>query len=82
MIKVCKICGNEFETEVKRQQMCGSIECRREYQMQIWRKSKEKSARKRNKSNAKKITDLAVEARKHGMTYGQYVAKMYLEGVK
>lgn len=39
---------------------------------------KPKKKPRTKKSNMKSITDIAVEARKAGMTYGQYVAKMGL----
>lgn len=84
MIKQCKVCGKEFEAD-KHQRRCCSDECR-----EINKKENERIAslryrelrmKKRKKAeNQQKIIDIAVEARKQGMTYGQYVAKMYLEG--
>ncbi len=83
MTKICKICSKEFESNNKRREMCGSVECRREYQSQLWRKKQGAAVKKTKKNNnTKKIVDIAVEARKHGMSYGQYVAKLYLEGVR
>lgn len=38
------------------------------------RKEKKENAKKRKK-NTQKIIDISVEAKKQGMSYGQYVAK-------
>lgn len=83
MIRNCKICGKEFETNGTPAKCC-SKECSAENNRQNGKaKYKEyyekRKAKKIKKSNMKQIVDLTVEARRHGMTYGQYVAKMYLE---
>ena len=82
--KVCTICGKEFIAHNKATKMCSDA-CRsiREKQLGKIREEKHKKeaekARKKKKKKKKgnPLVDMAVQARKHGMTYGQYVG--YLE---
>ena len=81
MEKVCIICGEMFETDSNRQKICNSIECKKENQRRESMRRRGKIDRKKY-NNRQKIVDLTVEARAHGMTYGQYVAQLYLKGEK
>lgn len=67
----CIICGRKFELTSPNKKTC-SLKCRRERERKLdnIRYSKKKHEAKKNLS----IVDIAVEARKRGMTYGQYVA--------
>lgn len=58
--------------------VCENKDCRRTNRLQVQReyRLKMKEESKTKKRSKKSITDIAVEARKAGMTYGQYVAKM------
>lgn len=80
MIKICKICGKEFETN--RNKICCSKACMRENNRLLCadNNNKVKAEKTRVKRNMKSIIDLTVEAREHGMSYGQYVAQMYMKG--
>lgn len=81
--KICIICGKEFTTT--RDAKCCSKECRDKRNVQkqsenYERKQKEikKNGKKKKqlpKTNHEKIADIAIAARKEGLTYGQYVAK-------
>lgn len=77
--KTCKICGKTFEGWNKDQKYC-SVECKKINDRAVqekYRKSlKEKEALAAKKRMA--INDINEEARKQGMTYGQYVAMMNL----
>lgn len=85
-IRECKICGKEFT--VKTNAVCCSPECRKKNKNKLSKDSYEKSyhpkIKKRKsklKSNREEIDALTVEAWKSGkLSYGQYVAKMYMEG--
>lgn len=84
----CIVCGSEFEKK-RSDHICCSKKCRNRYNS---KQSKERVAKHKEKKkqemmreavrmskkgeNHHKIADIAIEARKHGMTYGQYVAKM------
>lgn len=84
-IGVCIICGKEYEQR-KITQKCCSEECRgvltKQQRKILNQKHNEKRKVKKSveipKTNAEKIAELEEEARKHGMRYGQYVAKMGL----
>ena len=71
--KTCKICGNEYETAAHNQKYCGD-ECRAAQKTKNYMPMKMSAYKKR----AKDLNDIATEARKAGMTYGQYVAQMGL----
>ena len=79
----CKICGKQFTANTVRKMLC-SEECKRENRI---RKATEYNKKiKEIKENAKKekeqretIVDIAVEAKKAGMTYGQYTAMLIMQ---
>lgn len=86
-MKICIICGKEFVPKNHKSRMC-SPECRRIRSMELARdqrkqqkaskpeKAKQPRRRKqKEKTNHDKIADIAIAARKEGLTYGQYVAK-------
>ena len=76
-IKECKICGNTFETSGSR--ITCSPECAKANQRNLAKESNRKRSGipvKKFKRNTA-VKDMAAEARKHGMTYGQYVGMMY-----
>ena len=83
--KKCVICGTEF-MPIKGTQLCCSKECRAKRDVQIkelWyeEQRKKKDAENRKlipKSNYEEIVDVAIAARKEGLSYGQYVAKYKL----
>lgn len=79
MVKVCIICGEKFETDCGRQKICDDIECKKENARREDLRRRGKIDRKKH-NNRQKIVDLTVEARAHGMSYGQYVAQLYLKG--
>jgi ribosomal protein L37E len=72
--RLCRRCGNEFQTTHNSKMYC-SDRCYRDAQNS--RKREETQSRKKQRKNVTLI-DLTVEARKHGMSYGQYVARMGL----
>lgn len=66
--RLCKNCGNQFLTMHNSKAYC-SDECVKAM------KRKRKAAERNGKKNKNKsLRELTVEARKHGMSYGQYVA--------
>lgn len=84
MFKVtCKICGKEFIANSNQRSLC-SDKCKEENKLRIAReralkREKENNMEKYHKENRKAIVDLAVEARKAGMTYGQYTAMLMMK---
>lgn len=68
--RYCKQCSKKFEPNSCKQIFCGDI-CRRRYYSIERDKLAAERAAKKNLS----LTDIAIEARKAGMTYGEYVAK-------
>ena len=78
---VCKICGKEFIAHTARRKLC-SDECKRENN--IINATEHNKKIKEIKENAKKeqretIVDIAVRARKAGMTYGQYTSMLMMQ---
>lgn len=80
---VCKICGKEFIAHTALRKLC-SDECKRENN--IINATEHNKKIKEIKENAKKekeqratIVDIAVKARKAGMTYGQYTAMLMMQ---
>lgn len=81
-VAVCEICGKLFNRRTGNQKYC-CTECGKEANrrnvMRLGRKYRSKKieqgrrTKKKVKESQKKIDELAVEARKHGMSYGQYV---------
>jgi hypothetical protein len=88
-LRACNICGEMFQPSRTTHNFC-SQKCRKKhfkiqnkgyYAKQLERKRIERGLKqemRNKKTNHDKIADIAIEARKHGMTYGQYVAKMGL----
>ena len=77
----CEICGNEFTTN-RTNTVCCSKEC----QIRSNRKMNGESClkyvkKKREQYKGKSITEIAVEASKEGLTYGQKQAQEYAEQV-
>ena len=66
--RLCRQCGKEFQTEHNSKMYCAH-ECYREAQNNLHREK-----RKKKKPMNLSLRELTVEARKHGMSYGQYVA--------
>ena len=83
-ITACKRCGKEFGSMDRKRKYC-SRECYKsqckdfdlEYKNTNYKKIKPQSV-KRKKNKQQELIDITVAARKVGMTYGQYVAKMGL----
>lgn len=71
----CAVCGKEFISSGTGRKYC-SDECKKEARRQRDKARYEKNNPNRNRS----LVEMAVEAREHGMTYGQYV--VYLESKK
>lgn len=71
----CAVCNKLYIATRGNAKYC-SAECRREvdYASKRAYKAEHKKPRKKKQS----ITEIAIEARKAGMTYGQHVAKMGL----
>lgn len=86
-IRICAVCGKSFEAH-RETEVCCSKECkdeRRREQIRSYRRDKaqekkfeEQKKKKQVSRNKNSLTEIAIEARKAGMTYGQYVAKMGL----
>ena len=68
MNKVCKICGNDFISTCHNKAYC-SEDC-----MIHGRRNLERLRKMKRKKQSNSVVDIAIEARKHGMSYGQYVA--------
>ena len=76
--KKCEVCGKEF-TAYKKTQICCSAECaeerKRRKSLEYQRQKKEKRKIEKIEPNKDRITEMETEARRNGLTYGQYVAK-------
>lgn len=74
----CICCGESFLTRQKSRLYC-SEECRKKY----WDELRRLTYKKKH-SNAvnEELVEVAAEARDAGMTYGQYVAKKYMEELR
>lgn len=89
--RICPVCGKEFEPQNSNQKYC-SHDCRLQVKIQdaadrrktFWQEVKDENEKIKKKNYRKKpkqtVIDVAVLARQHGMTYGQYVAQMYRRG--
>ena len=77
-VKTCHICGKRF-IGYNATKYCG-LECSRVANRDRNKRfhENEKVRKRKANSNETAIVDIAVEARKAGMSYGQYVAKMGL----
>ena len=75
----CVICGKEFEYE-KGNKICCSKECSSERViiLQRWKRKNEKSNKiqPQKKNISKSISELQKEARRRGMSYGMYIARI------
>ena len=82
--KKCIICGNEFKP-IRESQLCCSETCRRKRNDEVKKKrysedvEKKRAKKAMPESNHDAIARIAIEARKLGMSYGQYVAKYMWE---
>ena len=83
----CAVCSRRYITTRANKKYC-STKCadigekRAAKKNSTKQESKKIIAQKKREERRKAIIDIAAEARKHGMSYGQYVAKMELENVK
>lgn len=73
MKKYCPICQKAFYTKIPRRKTC-SDECAKEYNLM---QEERRSLKYVVKHGKRKISDVNAEARKQGLTYGQYVASLY-----
>lgn len=87
MIRECKICGKPFEAS--RSRVCCSDKCIKKNKSLLSQANYEKTyipkkTKRKRKDNAKSnynaIRDLTIEAREHGMSYGQYVGLLIMKG--
>lgn len=77
--KKCPACGKEFSTNKKMKIYCCQ-RCADLYNKRIQRSMPTNMAQqKKAKKSAKNIVNYDAEAKKHGMTYGQYVAWLYMQ---
>lgn len=89
--KICPVCNMEFEPKTSNQKYC-CYKCREQIKIKdaeerrkiFWQEVKDENEKIKKKNYRKKpkqtVVDVAVLARQHGMTYGQYVAQMYRRG--
>lgn len=71
-IRACVVCGNKFQPVARTQIYCGKV-CAKKGDREIKRKRELAKKEEKKKSNA--LIDIAVAARREGLSYGQYVAK-------
>lgn len=77
-IRRCAYCGNCFVATHYNVKYC-SLTCRDARNLRVQSESRKRPRGEAGREKpAKSLVDIAVEARKAGMTYGQYVAKMKL----
>lgn len=88
MKRICSNCGEPFEdTPGKRPRKFCTIACRSENQKRLneWKRKLAEKAKKEaeaEKINKLSLADAQREARKAGMTYGQFYAEMQKKKVK
>jgi predicted nucleic acid-binding Zn ribbon protein len=75
--RFCLICGKKFKTADRKNIYC-SAECRKIGNAENQRRNREQKSQKKNKKPNSELVRLAIEAREHGMSYGQYVGLMKL----
>ena len=75
----CAVCGNLYVATRTDSKTCSKV-CSRGWNKINSKRANQRASEQRRKEKQKKmmVNDIAVEARKAGMTYGQYVAKMGL----
>lgn len=81
MIKYCEICGKQFEVFEQRQmkrKYC-SPECVKEKYRRAWHEKKDETQTKMTTKDNRNIDKINAEARKNGMSYGQYQAMKYMK---
>lgn len=80
MTRKCLYCGKEFEVTTPNKKTC-SKECgrKRDRQLAELRGPYLPGATERKKKKNQNIIDMTVEARKNGMTYGQYDAQVNMK---
>ena len=80
-MKICERCGMEYEPTGKNQKYCSSCKnAAKKEQACLHKKEMNEKKRRRRSRNAStlSVSEVAKEARKHGMEYGDYVAWMRL----
>lgn len=80
-VKQCIVCGQNFTPRKYTQKCCGK-KCRQEnarrYQKELYEEHYRAIKKEPRKPAKSCITEIAVAARKEGLTYGQYVAKYHV----
>lgn len=71
LIVKCQCCGREVEAKNPKKKYCGPL-CAKQMQ----RKKYAAKTHERPKTNAA-VTEIAKQAQAAGLSYGQYVARMY-----
>lgn len=86
ILKTCERCGNVFVGKTRRAKYCCQACAGKGKQKQERERQAEKAAERAEKKAAeakkKQIWQLNEEARKMGMSYGQYQAMRYLENIR
>ena len=79
LYKTCAICGKEFLAQ-RITKICCSTDCSKKRNNEMVKSIQKKARSQKSKKPKKKetLSEIAVKARKAGMTYGQYVAMMGL----
>lgn len=75
----CAVCGNLYVATRTDSKTCGKA-CSKQWNKILTKRANEKvrEQQKQEKQKKMKLDDIAVEARKAGMTYGKYVTMMGL----
>lgn len=81
VIKICPVCEKRFETDSKVKIYC-SHECKEKAKLIRYHDNKTESEVKSVYNPNQELVDMAIAARKAGMSYGQYAGKLYLEKQK
>lgn len=71
-IRACVVCGKKFQPVARTQIYCSKV-CAKKRDRELRRERELAQREEKKKSNA--LIDIAVAARREGMSYGQYVAK-------
>lgn len=80
-VKQCIVCGQNFVPRKYTQKCCGKkcrLENTRRRQKEIYEEHYRAIRKEKQKPPKNNITEIAVAARKEGLTYGQYVAKYHV----
>lgn len=75
--RVCLVCNKPYVATNHNSRLCSEA-CRRKRNIELCRESRIRAKAEAEltaikKARKKSLTELAVEAREHGMTYGKYV---------